>query len=135
MMIDVTTALTGHADWVYGCSFSPDGRLLVTYPPDSLKTLQVWDISALGVGPQPKPAPIRLRPTKPAQDIYTPLHSHLRTLPLAHATLPTPARPAYWLRGAGAVGARLPLCLAQDLGALLTQPRPRLTLARPAHLP
>ena len=32
------------------------------------------------------------------------LYTHLRTLPLCHAVPPTPSRPAYWLRGAGAVG-------------------------------
>jgi len=68
---------------------------------------------------------------------------HLRTLPLSHAALPTPARPAYWLGSAAAAGAFPPLCLAQDLGALLTQPRARLALApdgarglaRPPYLP
>jgi formylglycine-generating enzyme required for sulfatase activity len=58
---------------------------------------------------------------------------HLRTLPLSHALPPTPGRPAYWLRGAAAVGARLPLFLARDLGALLTHRQPQ--IARPSHLP
>jgi formylglycine-generating enzyme required for sulfatase activity len=61
------------------------------------------------------------------------MEAHLRTLALCHTAPTTVSRPAYWLRGAGAVGARLPLCLAWDLGALLT--RPDLRIARPEHLP
>ncbi len=34
-------------------AISPDGRLLATYAPDSLKIIQLWDISALDVGPKP----------------------------------------------------------------------------------
>jgi formylglycine-generating enzyme required for sulfatase activity len=68
-----------------------------------------------------------------ADDVEKLMEAHLRTLALCHAAPTTVSRPAYWLRGAGAVGARLPLCLAWDLGALLT--RPDLRIARPEHLP
>ena len=40
--------------WVTrGLAISPDGRFLATYAPDTLKTIQVWDVSALGLGPKP----------------------------------------------------------------------------------
>jgi WD40 repeat protein len=38
-------------------TLSPDGRLLATYAPDTLDVIQLWDISALGVGPKRKAAP------------------------------------------------------------------------------
>ncbi len=60
---------------------------------------------------------------------------HLATLPLSHTAPPTPSRPAAWLRGVGAVGARAPLFLIQDLGVILTCPHDRLHMARPAHKP
>jgi WD40 repeat protein len=37
-------------------AISPDGRLLATYAPDSLNVIQLWDISALDVGPKGKGA-------------------------------------------------------------------------------
>jgi formylglycine-generating enzyme required for sulfatase activity len=113
-------------------AISPDGRFLVTYPPDSIKHLQIWDISALDVGPKPRSQPERLRPA-----LHVPLRVHLRTLPLCHVTAPEvpAARPAAWLRGAAAAGCALPLGLAHDLGLLLSQPGAGLRLAKPAHLP
>ena len=33
-------------------ALSPDGRILASYAPESLNTIQLWDISALGVGPK-----------------------------------------------------------------------------------
>jgi WD40 repeat protein len=33
--------LEGHSDWVKGCAFSPDGKLIVSASDDS--TLRVWD--------------------------------------------------------------------------------------------
>ena len=64
-----------------------------------------------------------------------PVSAHILTLPLSHATPPTPSRPAAWLRGAGSVGTGPPLFLVQDLGTLLTQPGDRFHLGRPGHLP
>jgi hypothetical protein len=112
---------------------SPDGRLLVTYAPDSLITLHVWDISALDVGP--RPAVRRPRRRISSVDLDTPRLAHLRAWPLAQAQPPTPARPVAWLRSSGSLGIAPPLGLAQDLGSLLTQPRDRLSLTRPAYLP
>jgi WD domain, G-beta repeat len=113
-------------------AISADGRVLVTYA-NNLNELIVRDISALDVGPKTNMEP------QPRSAIHVrtdaPLRAHLLTLPLSHAEPPTPARPAAWLRSAAAAGVRPPLSLVQDLGALLTQPRSRLRLARPAHLP
>lgn len=114
-------------------AISPDGRLLVTYAPDSLQTLHIWDISALDVGP--RPAVRRPRRRVSSVDLDTPRLAHLRAWPLAHAQPPTPARPVAWLRSAGSLGIAPPLGLVQDLGSLLTQPRTRLNLARPAYVP
>ncbi|HEY6190518.1 MAG TPA: WD40 repeat domain-containing protein [Pyrinomonadaceae bacterium] len=115
---------------------SPDGRLIATFTGGPRHDLQLWDISALGVGPtehEEKTAQPRAA-TVVAADAS--LREHLRTLPLAHTALRTPARAARWLRSSAAATAlHPPLCIVQDLGALLTQPRPQLELMRPAHLP
>ncbi len=71
----------------------------------------------------------------PGLIVRRPMQAHLRTLPLAHSVPPTPARPAAWLRGAAMLGGAMPLCVAQDLGALLTQPQEQVQLGRPAALP
>jgi len=63
------------------------------------------------------------------------IDTHLSTLPLSHAAPPTRSRPAAWLRASATVGVHPPLFLIQDIGAILTQPRDRLKLGRPAHLP
>jgi hypothetical protein len=113
---------------------SPDGRLLATFTGGPTHDLQLWDISALDVGPQAREAMEQPRAAaSSATDVS--LREHLRTLPFAHAALPTPARAAAWLRSAAATGVRPPLYLVQDLGAILTEPRSQLELARPAHLP
>ncbi|HEX8141244.1 MAG TPA: hypothetical protein VF553_01525 [Pyrinomonadaceae bacterium] len=106
---------------------SPDGRSIATFAGGPTHELQLWDIRALEVGPEAQP--------RRATAASEPLREHLRTLPLSHAALPTPARSAAWLRSAAATGVRPPLCVVQDLGALLTQPRSALTLERPKHLP
>ncbi|MDX6696087.1 MAG: hypothetical protein QOF02_3690 [Blastocatellia bacterium] len=113
-------------------AISADGQRLVTYA-NNLNEIILRDISALGVGPKAKVE--QRRRVVISIETSAPLCEHLRTLPLSHAAPPTPARPAAWLRSAAAAGVRPPLSLVQDLGALLTQPRSQLALARPAHLP
>ncbi|HLW03749.1 MAG TPA: hypothetical protein VKT82_34195 [Ktedonobacterales bacterium] len=115
-------------------AFSPDGQWLATYFSDSLKDIQLWDISALDVGPKPvKPDP----PPPPPPPPEPLLASQLATLPYCHISAHegSLARATSWLHGAAAAGWPLPLALAHDLGLLLTQPTHRLTLARPTYLP
>ncbi len=113
---------------------SPDGRYLVTYTPDSLNDLDIWDISSLDVGPKPTIEPSILSTTT---DVCTPIRLQLRTLPLSHASSPTfpPGRAALWLQGAAAANRPLPLALARDLGLILSTPQEELKLAKPDALP
>lgn len=60
---------------------------------------------------------------------------HLLSLPLSHTIPSTPSRPAFWLRGLGALNIPLPLCFAQDLGTVLTRPHEQLFVQRPEYLP
>lgn len=86
----------------------------------------------LGAFPSPREEGEGLAPAVlPAQHLRT----QIMTLPLTHALNPSPARPAYWLYAAAATLKNLPLCLACDLGVILTLPRERLRLTRPEHLP
>ncbi len=124
-------APTGPLGIVSALAISCDGRYLTTYPSHTINAIQLWDISALGVGPKPKPQP------NFSTDLHAPLRTHLRTWSLAHvaASHVPPDRPAAWLRGGAAAGWPLPLALARDLGLLLSQAGDQLTLAKPPHLP
>lgn len=122
--------------YVRPLGISPDGRLIATFTGGPTHDLQLFDISALGVGPLAQQAEEEEgHHTAAVVAANTSLREHLRTLPLSHTMLRTPARPAAWLRSAASTGARPPLCIVQDLGALLTQPRSEPELLRPAHLP
>ncbi|HLW03743.1 MAG TPA: WD40 repeat domain-containing protein [Ktedonobacterales bacterium] len=120
--------------WPGALGISPDGRWLATYATDNLNVLQLWDISALDVGPKPdggEEGPMLPPP------LERPLATQLATLPYCHAAAPDVSlgRTASWLQGAAAAGWPLPFALAHDLGLLLSQPAYRLTIARPAYLP
>jgi WD40 repeat protein len=137
-IIHTIPQLTTQKDEMWGSralAISPDGRLLATYPPDTINELGLWDISSLTKAGRETQESVVLRRVRPPTDNRASVEAHLLTLPLAHTTPPTPPRPASWLRSACAVGASLPLFLAQDLGTLLTQPRTRLEPARPGYLP
>ena len=101
------------------------------------KSVRLWDISALDVGPKAEYNPEELLIRVPDTIILGPLRTQLRTLPLCHvaARRRAPRRPAAWLAAPAAAGWPLPLALAHDLGLLLTQPADRLTIAKPSHLP
>ena len=118
-------------------AISPDGRLLATYAPKTKKftTIQLWDISALDVGPWQASS----TPEDPmhTHEMQTLLLAQMRTFPFCHVLNPdvAPARAICWLRGAAAAGWPLPLALAHDLGLLLSQPTTPDVLAKPAYLP
>ena len=118
-------------------ALSPDGRLLATYPPRirKLTTIQLWDISALGVGPwHASTTPEESGQTEEMQAL---LLTQLSTFPFCHVLAPdvAPARAVGWLRGAAAAGWPLPLALAYDLGLLLSLPAERRSLVKPTYLP
>ncbi|HEY0385895.1 MAG TPA: WD40 repeat domain-containing protein, partial [Pyrinomonadaceae bacterium] len=129
---------TNSTSYLNPIAISPNGRLLATpFFDEEITRLQLWDISSLGVGVGSREE-ARERMNVQQQSavmLSEPMMAHLRTLPLSHALLQTPARPAQWLRSAASAGARPPLCIVRDLGALLTQPRDQLALARPTYLP
>lgn len=125
--------LRGHNDELKTVSFSPDGRYLASASCD--KTIRLWDTTPLNAGPKARPKPVQVPRAVIGIGLQPLMKAHVLTLPLSHATPPTPSRPATWLRSAGSVGISAPLFLVQDLGTLLTQSRDRLHVGRPGHLP
>jgi hypothetical protein len=112
---------------------SSDGRLLASYPPETVEAIRLWDISPISLSERDQISTKPLQRTKSSAPSNDAIAAHLRTLPLTHATPPTPSRPASWLRDATVVGIRPPLFVVQDLGTLITQSKPQ--LARPKFLP
>ncbi|HEX5702658.1 MAG TPA: hypothetical protein VFX97_05530 [Pyrinomonadaceae bacterium] len=112
---------------------SPDGNLLASFPPETLSALQIWDISSITNLTGATETSAVMRRVTPVSVNRKAINAHLLTLPLAHATPPTPSRPASWLRGAATIGSTPPLFIVQDLGTLLTQPQA--AVARPRFLP
>jgi hypothetical protein len=119
-------------------ALSADGCLLATYAPDTVNTIQLWDISPLDVGPVSLDTPSpQEHVTFDTYEVQMLLRTQMRTLPLCHVLVSAraPACSVSWLRGAATAGWPLPLALAYDLGLILSQPADRYTLVKPAYLP
>lgn len=114
-------------------AISADGKLLATYSAETVEAIELWDISSITHLPSQPRSSGTLRRARVPDNHAPAIDTHLRTLPLTHATPPTPSRPAAWLRGATVIGVRPPLILVQDLGTLIIQSKPQ--LARPQFLP